>query len=216
MDLEKKILTRKLLLERYVRVVDDVLPLEDCNTLIDLCDSTITDKHRMERRGYPNWHQVNMNTDTPDHPLFNKLTILFQNTVDAYAEDLGDVGTYINDPEYLESLRIKRYLANGTDRFDTHVDSSKVDTCKRELAMFIYLSTNENEGWTEFDPDLSSSWKIEPKAGRLVIFPPWWMFPHRGWPVTKKNKYMLSSYLHVPPALSQTEVEKRITNGLQS
>lgn len=206
MHLEKNFFTRKMILERYVRVIDDVLDIDTCNQLIELCDNHCNAANRYDWNGYPNWHQVNMNRETPDHPLMNTLSIMFQNAVDAYAEDVGYEGDFINTPDFLESLRIKRYLANGTDRFDIHVDSSQHDTCKRELAMFVYLSTNEDEGWTEFDPDLETSLKIEPLAGRMVIFPPWWMFPHKGHPVTKKNKYMLSSYLHVPPR-QKTEEE---------
>ena len=38
--------------------------------------------------------------------------------------------------------------------------------------------------------------KIDPKKGRLVMFPPMWMFPHNGKPPISGPKYILSTYLH--------------------
>jgi len=37
---------------------------------------------------------------------------------------------------------------------------------------------------------------IVPKRGRLLIFPPLWMFPHSGEEVISNTKYILSTYLH--------------------
>jgi len=37
---------------------------------------------------------------------------------------------------------------------------------------------------------------IKPKKGTLIIFPPLWMFPHKGNPPISESKYLLSTYLH--------------------
>ena len=37
---------------------------------------------------------------------------------------------------------------------------------------------------------------IKPKKGTLIIFPPLWMFPHKGNPPINESKYLLSTYLH--------------------
>ncbi|MFO1473223.1 MAG: 2OG-Fe(II) oxygenase [Lysobacterales bacterium] len=34
-----------------------------------------------------------------------------------------------------------------------------------------------------------------PRAGRLLMFPPYWMFQHAGLPPVSGNKYILSTYL---------------------
>ena len=54
-----------------------------------------------------------------------------------------------------------------------------------------YLNDVENGGETEF---LNVS--IKPKAGTLVVFPPLWMFPHKGNAPISGSKYLLSTYLH--------------------
>ena len=37
--------------------------------------------------------------------------------------------------------------------------------------------------------------KVEPRAGRLLMFPPYWMYQHAGLPPVSGNKYILSTYL---------------------
>ena len=85
---------------------------------------------------------------------------------------------------------MKRYLPNDIDRFDIHADATGELTMSRYLAMFIYLTDNDS-GHTSFpDRDI----KIQPKKGRLLMFPPNWCYPHRGEKVFDKPKYILSSY----------------------
>ena len=37
---------------------------------------------------------------------------------------------------------------------------------------------------------------IQPKKGSLLVFPPLWMFPHKGEPPISGPKYIMSTYLH--------------------
>ena len=48
----------------------------------------------------------------------------------------------------------------------------------------------DNGGETVF-----SDLKIVPKKGNLLVFPPLWMFPHRGNPPISGPKYIMSGYL---------------------
>ena len=90
-----------------------------------------------------------------------------------------------------EEFRIKRYNVGGSERFDTHVDVLDYSTAKRFLSFFWYLNDVEEGGETVFK-DL----KIKPSKGKLVIFPPLWMYPHKGNPPISGSKYILSTYLH--------------------
>jgi hypothetical protein len=64
-------------------------------------------------------------------------------------------------------------------------------TSRRFISFFWYLNDVAEGGETEF-VDLT----IKPEAGKLVIFPPLWMFPHKGNPPISNEKYLLSTYLH--------------------
>jgi hypothetical protein len=54
-----------------------------------------------------------------------------------------------------------------------------------------YLNDVEEGGETVFEGFI-----IKPKIGSMLVFPPLWLFPHRGNPPISNTKYILSTYLH--------------------
>ena len=58
--------------------------------------------------------------------------------------------------------------------------------------MIWYLNDVETGGETNF-PQLETS--VRPQAGRLLVFPPYWMYQHEGLPPVSGDKYIVSSYL---------------------
>ena len=93
-------------------------------------------------------------------------------------------------PSGLAQLILKRYSVGGIEKFQTHFDSIN-EVCNRYLVFLWYLNDVESGGETEFvDLDL----KIKPATGRLLIFPPYWMFQHRGVAPISNSKYILSTY----------------------
>jgi prolyl 4-hydroxylase len=91
----------------------------------------------------------------------------------------------------IENLRIKRYFAESSDQFQPHFDSLDY-TCNRYLVFIWYLNDVHEGGETDF-PDLGL--RIGAKAGRLLVFPPYWMFQHAGLPPKSNDKYIISTYL---------------------
>tara|TARA_B100001029_G_C15053035_1_gene452211 strand:- start:1057 stop:1683 length:627 start_codon:yes stop_codon:yes gene_type:complete len=93
-------------------------------------------------------------------------------------EDVTDTGYQIQktDPG-------KGYVWHHDARFDK--DKS------RELTYILYLN-DVDEGWTQF----YNGNQIEPKAGRVVIFPATWTYLHQGYP-PKQTKYLMTGWLHV-------------------
>ena len=95
-----------------------------------------------------------------------------------------------------EGIRMKRYV-KGEGRFLTHVDVGDARTAKRALSCFWYLNTVELGGETLFfDQQGNTILTVKPQEGRLVIFPPHWMFPHSGEVPISGDKFLLGSYLH--------------------
>ena len=72
------------------------------------------------------------------------------------------------------------------------LQSKSINTISRFLSMFIYLTDNDS-GYTSFS---TRDIKIQPKKGRLLMFPPNWCYPHAGEKVTDKPKYIIGSYCH--------------------
>lgn len=95
------------------------------------------------------------------------------------------------DKNNFEQFRIKKYYNDGNDLFDTHVDVQDYSSARRFLSFLFYLNDVDEGGETIFE-----GITIKPKAGSMIVFPPLWLFPHRGNPPVSNTKYILSTYLH--------------------
>jgi prolyl 4-hydroxylase len=98
-----------------------------------------------------------------------------------------DYGTY-------QSLRIKRYRAGQDEGFQPHYDAGG-NLSHRYLVFLWYLNDVAEGGETEFC-DLGL--KFSARAGRLLVFPPYWMYQHAGLPPISNDKYIVSTYLMFP------------------
>jgi prolyl 4-hydroxylase len=88
-------------------------------------------------------------------------------------------------------LILKQYRAGTGEAFQVHFDSI-YEVSNRYLVFLWYLNDVTEGGETEF-PDLGL--RIEARRGRLLMFPPYWMFQHAGLPPRSGDKYILSTYL---------------------
>jgi hypothetical protein len=180
-------------LNELVQVYHEALEPNICQFLVDLFEQ-VPDKHeRYDNDGKPNFTQFNLTENcnlTPEiervHNHLIKKTLEYK---DKYYEFI-DSRVFPKDHAF-EQFRIKKYNPGGIDQFDTHVDVIDHATARRFLSFFWYLNDVEVGGHTRF-----SDMSIEPKHGTLLVFPPLWMFPHKGEPVISGPKYIISTYLH--------------------
>jgi hypothetical protein len=91
----------------------------------------------------------------------------------------------------IDELRLKRYRAGSDDQFEPHFDSIDIKAA-RYLVFLWYLNDVAEGGETEF---LDLGIKVQARAGRLLVFPPYWMFQHAGLPPRSNDKYIVSTYL---------------------
>ena len=111
--------------------------------------------------------------------------------VQKYMEDV-DCRPYFPVKSALEQFRVKKYEKGTDDRFDKHVDVGDHASARRFLSMFWYLNDVEEGGETVFENGPT----IKPKEGRLVMFPPLWLYPHEGKRTISDDKFIVSSYTH--------------------
>ena len=180
-------------LNDFIHVYDDVLDLDVCKTLISTFESN-TDRHeRIENNGIPNFTQYNLTENHQQTEQLKSIHKLLISKVFEYKKkyyEFVDARCFPSEHNF-EQFRIKKYQQNTNDLFDTHVDVMDYSTARRFLSFFWYLNDVEQGGETMFN-DLV----IRPKAGRMVVFPPLWMFPHKGCIPVSNEKYLLSTYLH--------------------
>jgi len=142
-----------------------------------------------------------MGFDRFDH--LNKLAMKsFIDVVEKYRVD-----TMIQDCQWpsnilWEEFRMKRFLvSNGgkdAEQFGEHVDVTSHAGGKRMLILMVYLNDDFGGGETVF-PHYGDS--IKPKKGNILMFPPMWMYLHRGNPPLAPGfaKYFLMTYLNYEP-----------------
>jgi hypothetical protein len=180
-------------LNDLIHIHENSLESDVCDFLISLFDQ-VSDKHeRHDNEGKPNFTQFNL---TEHRELSSEVNLVHNHIIKKIFQYRDFYYEYIDKRVFpsehaLEQFRIKKYNPGGNDRFDTHVDIINYESARRFLSFTWYLNDVESGGETIFD-DLS----IQPKKGTLLIFPPLWMFPHKGNPPISGPKYIMSAYLH--------------------
>ena len=166
----------------------------------DICDELIAmfkwkpDLHiRYDDGGFPNMTQLNFSRHKLIHPqLHQYLVERAFDGIERYRKDVPETKFWPKNFAF-EQFRIKHYREGGQDRFDEHIDSNDLISGKRFMIFFWYLNTPEDGGDTIIT---NMNMHFQAIKGKLLMFPPFWMYPHAGSPVLKGDKYLLSSYLH--------------------
>lgn len=180
-------------LDRFVQVYDRALAPE-------LCVRMIESFRALERFQRPNGEgrraglEDSRWTELDIGPLSDGSfrAMLIDNMHSHLARYVDTLGLTIPVPptERTSELIIKRYRAGGTERFQPHFDSLG-EVSNRYLVFLWYLNDVAEGGETAFvDLDL----EVKPQAGRLLVFPPYWMFQHAGRAPISNDKYILSTY----------------------
>ena len=121
--------------------------------------------------------------DTKLHSILNKY-------INEYLKDF----IIDNKTQYVDKgFQIQRYIQN--DGFyiyhhDGHTDIQIKE--ERVLTYIFYLNTVDEGGETEF----FGTSKIKPEQGKLVLFPSYWCFPHKGIMPISSDKYIVTGWLY--------------------
>ena len=181
-------------LQHFIRSYDDSLPQQLCDKLVTSFNSLT---HHQQRNGRgvraglddSAWTELDIGRliDEPFHRFFRNLISV---ALARYNTDVG-LPVAVPDSPLLSPLILKRYRAGDDEKFQTHFDSIN-QVCDRYMVFLWYLNTVERGGQTWF-PGLQHG--VQPMAGRLVMFPPYWMYAHQGLASPEQDKYILSTYL---------------------
>lgn len=180
-------------LNDFIQVYENALEKNICDFLISLFDQ-VSDKHeKYDNNGKPNFTQFNL---TENRELTEEVNKVHNHIIQNIFQYKDKYYEYVNknvfpEDNAFEQFRIKKYEVGGNDRFDTHVDVLDYASARRFLSFMWYLNDVNEGGKTVF-----KDYEIQPKQGTLVVFPPLWLFPHRGEPPISNSKYILTGYLH--------------------
>lgn len=111
----------------------------------------------------------------------------------AYAQAFPTLQQLIASPATKRTPPLLERIEPGQG-FGMHIDASVAGTHDRMVAVLLYLKDVEEGGQTQFP---FQSIQVKPRAGLMVLFPPYWTHPHQGVSPASGLKYNLTSYVVV-------------------
>lgn len=185
-------------INHYVRVYDNDLDGTLCQQLISSFNALgrfHAENGRNIRVGLEEsaWTELNV-TRMSDPAFLQMFRGLVDRALERYNRDIGLKIPIPNTP-LIADLIMKRYRPGQDEQFQLHFDA--VDfVANRYLVIMWYLNDVVAGGQTRF-PHVDL--EIAPKMGRLVVFPPYWMYQHEGAPPLSGDKFIISTYLLFEP-----------------
>ncbi|HEY2144752.1 MAG TPA: 2OG-Fe(II) oxygenase [Steroidobacteraceae bacterium] len=181
-------------LARYLQCFDHALSPALCAQTIDSFEKLARHHTRngrgvMPQLGQSSWTELNV-SKVADADTVNFFRGQIFHYLDRYNEQLK-LTLPVPSRDRIENLRIKRYFVEGDDQFQPHFDA--LDHASNRYLVFIWYLNDVSRGGETVFPDLGM--RIAAKAGRLLVFPPYWMFQHAGLPPKSNDKYIISTYL---------------------
>lgn len=181
-------------LRHYVRWYDGALTGEFCQRLVTAFGQA-ADRHVQRPRGWREgleqsaWTELDI-TPIADESLRGFFGAQIAEYLGRYNREIG-LEIPVPAPDRLAPLRMKRYCPGGDEGFQLHFDALG-EVANRYLVFLWYLNDVEVGGETAF-PKLGV--EVGARAGRLLVFPPYWMYQHVGIAPMSGDKYILSTYL---------------------
>lgn len=139
------------------------------------------------------WQRYHQLTNLHQTAIYGVIRTNIARIFDRYKHDTA-CGS-LNYVRRLESPSLSRYDvadADGVHRFHSHADSWSMETASRQVSVIVYLNDVTEGGETVFDAGTI----VEPRIGRVLLFPSNVCFEHRGNPPVSNSKYVLVAWLH--------------------
>ena len=199
-------------LRRYIRTYDADLEPRLCQQMI--ASFAGLERFQMRNgRGVRNgleesaWTELNVSR-LSDAGFMGMFRRQIDRALERYNRDIELAIPIPNSPA-LSDLTLKRYRPGEQERFQLHFDSIN-HVANRYLVLLWYLNDVEQGGETRF-PQLDVT--VQARAGRLLMFPPYWMYQHEGLPPLSGDKYIVSTYLlFIDPRIPNAR-DKVVTEG---
>ena len=193
----------------YIYEAHDMLPKTFCRELIEKFESDSRKKEGITSGGTV--RKIKKRTDLPIESItgwgvetnrlkevFNTAFIDYQNylKLNVFGEEKAHiVDNLFNNPYTIRtSFQMGRYDVGGY--FKWHID---YEPFENRMCNFIFY-LNDHEACTE----ILNGKKIKPEAGKISFFPTTWTYAHRGQPIEKGNKYVITGVIFHKKELTQS------------
>jgi len=188
-------------INNFIGVYDNYITKEECNKAIKLYEDQYKFNNTLNRIGSEKTPVLQKQDQQYFANEFNleiwweslkPMMLNFDLAWNHYAQNTGAKEAYGGGPFYFTSLKIQKTLP--TEGYHVwHIEHGKgFDNEPRAFVFTIYLNDVEEGGETEF---LHFSKRVQPKTGRIVIWPAGFPYVHRGNSPLSGEKYILTSWM---------------------
>ena len=175
-----------------IKVYNNAIPSSLCQNFINYYEKhkelqNINGKGKYDYLGNSRWTEINIIKHLPKGDLqqFSNIMLDYK---ERYEKECGLPP--LPPPQGFADMRLKKYETNNEDCFEIHYDNYG-PVSNRYLVFLWTLNTVAEGGETEFvDLDIS----LKPEEGRLVIFPPYWMYRHQAKIPISEPKYIINTF----------------------
>jgi len=178
-------------MDSLIKIYDDVVKDEVCDAIVSKFEQHPDHHEKFEDTGV-SFTQIDMMKHQGVWAA--DMASLMNDMFEVVSEYKKEINPMWPERTSFESFRIKKYEPS-TDQFSQHVDCTNLANSKRFLVFFLYLTDNY-KGATVIDPIGGESVTSPCKKGSVLVFPPFWNFPHRGESPSIAPKYIVGSYMH--------------------
>ena len=184
----------------FIGVYDNYITKEECDKAIELFENQnkfnntvnriASERQSILKKQDQQFFAGSNNIDVWWESL-KSMMVNFDLAWNHYCENVGATEAY-GIPFHFTGLKIQKTLP--TEGYHVwHIEHGKgFDNEPRAFVFSIYLNDIEEGGETEF---LHFSKRVQPKTGRIVIWPAGFPYLHRGNPPLSGEKYILTSWM---------------------
>jgi hypothetical protein len=119
----------------------------------------------------------------------------YRKYLDDTVPNRGIVDIFFSDEIYDDGYQIQR--TKPGEFYTWHHDASIENDGVRVLTYIWYLNDIHEEGYTEF----WDGTRVQPKTGRMIMFPSTWNYIHRGVSPKSETKYICTGWIYCAHSL---------------
>ena len=141
----------------------------------------------------PHWNKIRTLLEKELNNNIKKYVKMINESVSINEENSNHKYKVFDNFLTFEIIQIQKYT-KSKGRYIYHNDFSSdwVNKKYRVITFLWYLNSIESGGETEF----WNTHKVKPEAGKLLLFPATWTYPHRGITPLSDNKYIITGWVY--------------------
>ena len=178
----------------FIFEINNALPADVCNEIIQRFEANPDDQYP-GRIGQQATEETDIKRSTDlvvsNKPHWKDIDKLLFSSLNRTLSEFNNLYPFFNGPFKDMGYSVQR--TNAGEFYHWHIDGGSHEFSHRQLVAIWYLNDLSGSGGnTQFRYQNIS---VQPEAGKLVLFPPFWTHEHRGETLQSGLKYIATTWV---------------------